>query len=53
MQSEVEDLLPLVVLLSPYEDLAVVTRRSDNVSVLGVSPGNTPNRTIVSTAASV
>lgn len=51
MLGEVVDALPLVVLvglLLPDEDLAVVTGRGEDVTVLWVSPSNAPNGAFVS-----
>ena len=50
VQREVVDALPLAVLAGlffPDEHLAVVARRGDDVAVLGVRPGDAPNRSLV------
>lgn len=47
MEGKIEDSLPLVGLLAPNKDLAVVACRSKNVAVFRVRPRNTPDRTFV------
>jgi hypothetical protein len=47
VQGKVEDLLPLVGLLAPDEDLAVVAGRGQDVAVLGVCPRDAPDGALV------
>lgn len=50
VEGDVVDLLPRAVLLAPDEDLAVVGGRSEDVAVLGMCPGNTPDGALVPVA---
>lgn len=47
MQGEVVDALPLVVLLAPDKDLAVVRRRGQDGAVLGVCLGFMDDETVL------
>ena len=47
VEGEVEDALPLIALLAPDENLAVVACGSQDITVLGVSPGNAPDCSFV------
>lgn len=47
MQGEVKEALPGASLLAPNKDFAVVARRGENAAVLGVCPGDRPNRGFV------
>jgi hypothetical protein len=42
MHREIEDFLPLITLLAPDEDLAVVTCRGEDVAVFWVGPRDAP-----------
>jgi hypothetical protein len=43
VQCEVEDALPLRALFAPDKDFAIVAGRGEDVTVFGVSPGDTPD----------
>jgi hypothetical protein len=45
--SEFVDALPLIVLLAPDQDATVVGARRQDSAVLGMRPGDSPNRAFV------
>lgn len=48
VEGEFVDALPLIVLFPPDQDAAVVGARSEDGAILGMCPGNRPDRSLVS-----